>query len=1360
MNDVAFHSRLRAALLRWFPVALGALCILWAGRVRAADRFAASSGGTTSLVSNGSFESPALGAGQYQYTPFASSWSFAGGAGITSNGSAFTSGNGAAPLGTQVLFLQGAGASAKMSIRLPAGLYNFSFFAAQRGNIPGNQRVQLWVNGLLRSSFTPSGSGYQSFGASSVLLASGTHQIELLGTNGQGDQTAFVDGLSFTRVRDLRINSFESPALAASSFAYMPKGGSVAFTDGAGLSRNGSGFTASNPPAPDLHQVLFLQGGGTATMNVFAPLGGYYRFRFKAALRANNPVTPCRKNVRIVVAGVPVGEFVLTSNNYIEQVSLPLYLPSGFSSLTLIGVDTASGDHTAFVDDVRMEMLHAWSDQAVWGGSLPGTYDDATVPAGSAVCMNGSVTPRSIKVYGQLLAAQNQNLDVTTKYLMVMGAGAKLEVGQDLVPYPSKATFTLNATSSDPDIMGMGTKFIGAMHQGTIHLHGENRVSWTQLAANVEPGATTLTLKEPVDWRVGDEIVVVSSRRDWNEAEERTLTAVNGNTVRLNAGLAYPHKGAIRFYTQGADRAWYADLRAQVGLLSHNIKVQGQLASPSDRFGGHIMVMGNSSAYVGGVELSRMGQEAVLGRYPFHWHMLGSVGAGQYFKNSSVHHSFNRAVTIHGTESTTVENNFCYDHIGHGIFLEDGSERFNVIRKNVVLLTRRPEPGKELTPSDNQLDQAQNRTPSSYWITNPQNTFEDNVAAGTEGTGYWFAFPQRPTGQSATDSRFSSMKPHTLPLISFKRNSAHSTMNAFDIFDQLDENHSIVPNLGWADDGTHLIDACTWYANDTALYTGIGAGGRSDNLFFTNNVFVENGVGAMFASQAAIWNSVFVANSGENLWDSTRYAYRVYDGPGRIFYSHFVGWNAENANFLLNTGGAIKHVNHVLYGNTTDTENVRIELDDFDIKTLPDAHANHPGHPRFWSVVLRDHTGGISGKANTSIVSNHPFVLVGDEYQPSNWVHAYRSDHKFALSRVAYPVPFEQTPNVTVTREKPGTASESVYYINGYKEWHQLPVIVNEGYEYTYAYATLPYPRRLEMNMQDASAGDFYVARFKDFGKLGGLSLASSQGSLPARSSLAQLRSSSSSSYFVEPNGDLYIKAVATGSDQSFSVQWTTGFAPFVIDSDGDGMGDAGEVSVNFDPFAPGDLLSEFNGASRDGWNFAENVADLSVSGSVLRGVASGNGDAILHNGNYNFRADGVRQLFVRMRASQATGVEVFFATDTQPAYAATRRVSTVYTGTGGYETLVFDVGSHPDWQGTITDLRLDPVSGVGISFEIDRISAWCEGNDDDSDGVCDEVDRCPLLDDQRIGTSCNDGNPATFPDAWSASCICEGGSF
>lgn len=1293
------------------------LSLLSLGVVSFADGAGAASlssaSSTAFTTPNGTFEAPALTASPgYQYAPSGSGWTLANGAGLSRNVTSFTSGNPNAPQGAQVLFLQGPG-SASRTLSFPAGYYRFSFFAAQRGNVPSSQQLELRIDGSTFQVFTPSGTAYQGFNSNAVLLPSGSHTVELRGLNTQGDHTAFVDDFQATRIRDVALSGFESPVLPASpGYAYTPSGGPWAFTGLSGLSRDASGFTASNPAAPEGGQVLFLQGPSSASTSVNVPLGGYYRLRLKAALRANGPTQPPAKNVRITVAGTQVGEFRLTSTQYVEHVSTALYLAGGATAVSLTGVDTAAGDHTGLVDDLRMELLHDWQDPAVWGGVVPGAGDDATVGAGSAVCLQGTLAPRSITVSGELLGVQNRNVAVTTRYVMVMGSGSRLELGQELTPYPASATITLNAPPTDPDIMGMGTNFLGAMGTGTLHLHGLERVSWTQLGANVAAGSSTVVLKEPVDWKPGDSIVIVSSHKDWNEAEKRTLASVlpGNQSLTLTSPLTYAHTGVVKSYTDGS-RTWTADLRAEVGLLTHNIRVQGDAAfATSQGFGGHVMIMDDSVAYVSGVELYNMGQKAKLGRYPFHWHMLGSAGAGQYFKNSSIHLSYNRAITIHGTESTRVENNFFYDHIGHGVFLEDGSERFNVIKKNVTLLTKRPAPGEQLTPSDNQVDEVQNRTPASYWITNPQNTFEDNVAAGTQGTGYWFALPSRPMGLSATDPRFSSMRPNALPMISFKGNSAHSTMTGFDIFDGLAANHSILPNEGWSDPGLHLIENSTWYANELGIYTGIGAGGPSDNLVFRNNVLVENVVGDMMASYSIVDQSVFVANSGENLVNGTRYAYRVYDGAGQVRDSHFVGWDAANANLLINTGAAIKHPNHTFIGNTTSPAGPpRTSLEDFDIRPVPGTHPNHPGHPRYWSIVLRDFTGGLSGKANTSIVSNHPFMLVGDEYRPPNWERAYRSDHRFALSRLTYNVPFAQTPNLTCTREKAGTAPASVFYIDvdGYREWHQLPVIVSEGFEYTYAYESLPAVKAVTMNMEDATAGDSYLARFKDFGKLGGVALSSSQGSFPSHASLSSLRGASTSGYFLQPGGDLHIKAVATGKNQSFTFTWSTDFAVPPLDTDGDQMTDSVEISALRHPFAAADLGAEFaTPGGFEGWTGFGNITGQTVSGGVLSGTSSNNGDAQIVNTAYHFSASGVPMIQVRMKASQNTSVQLFFATDTQPGFSGSRVVTASYTGNGAYQTLSFPMGSQTDWTGTITDLRLDPVSGVGIAFDID----WLRG--------------------------------------------------
>ncbi len=66
-------------------------------------------------------------------------------------------------------------------------------------------------------------------------------------------------------------------------------------------------------------------------------------------------------------------------------------------------------------------------------------------------------------------------------------------------------------------------------------------------------------------WQAGDEIVLASTDYNPRQAERRTITAVNGNTITLDEPLEYMHFGEI---TYGVDE------RGEVGLLTRNIKVQ------------------------------------------------------------------------------------------------------------------------------------------------------------------------------------------------------------------------------------------------------------------------------------------------------------------------------------------------------------------------------------------------------------------------------------------------------------------------------------------------------------------------------------------------------------------------------------------------------------------------------------------------------------------------------------------------------------------------------------------------------------------------------------------------------------------
>ena len=83
--------------------------------------------------------------------PPGSPWTFAGGAGVSGDGSGFTSGNPPAPQGTQVAFLQGTGAMSQAVAGWAAGTYVLRFKAAQRGNYGASrQDFRVLVDGVVR----------------------------------------------------------------------------------------------------------------------------------------------------------------------------------------------------------------------------------------------------------------------------------------------------------------------------------------------------------------------------------------------------------------------------------------------------------------------------------------------------------------------------------------------------------------------------------------------------------------------------------------------------------------------------------------------------------------------------------------------------------------------------------------------------------------------------------------------------------------------------------------------------------------------------------------------------------------------------------------------------------------------------------------------------------------------------------------------------------------------------------------------------------------------------------------------------------------------------------------------------------
>ena len=814
--------------------------------------------------------------------------------------------------------------------------------------------------------------------------------------------------------------------------------------------------------------------------------------------------------------------------------------------------------------------LKKWSTVNTWINNIkPSLADDVLIPANSVVVLDENITVKSIRIEGKLIIDLSKNLTINTEYIIINGASGYLEWGTPVEPYSKKGVITLTGSDNTKKIPGttIQSKGIVAMNKARLEMHGKVKTSWTNLAANAVNGSNKITVAVTNhNWEVGDEIVITSSRLSENEAEKKTITAISSDkkVITLNSVLNFPHIGKSKNYIRNTDgKTWVGDLRAEVGLLSKNIKVQGDASSDANGFGGHIMIHMEAISHINNVELYRMGQRKIRGRYPFHWHLLQEKGAGQYIKNSSIHKSFNRAITIHGTESTLVENNFCYDHFGHGIFLEDGSERFNTIKGNVVLLTKRPAAGDQITPSDNEANEIQNRTPSSFWITNPNNIFENNIAAGTHGTGFWFAMPKKPMTESATIPRFQNLEPYKEPLGKFSGNKAHSCKSGLDIFDQLTPSHALVRNGAWERTDLRILENCTWYACDMAVYGGIGGGRKfTEGVIFRNNVFLDNVTALMHANYSLVEQSVFVANSGENVFTGERKLARGYDGAFSIKNCHLVGWQASNANYVQNTGGAMKHVNYRVSGITKDHAGPpRMSFPNYAVVPNGTVGANSITHPRFWSYVHWDIDGSLGGKANTSIITNHPLCRDGSEVRYANWTNLYRTDRRFAYMLLD----FAGDPKMTLVRTKTGTPKAGQFYINGfYGTFIHFPVIVNDGFLYTLQFESLGTAKNFSLRMMDDYvAGDQVLYRIKELGRLTGIKV---NGATKV-TSLSDIEASTKTSYAIVGN-DLYIKMVSVAStpDIAVNVNWTGNITLPMLDTDGDGISDLQESINGTDP--------------------------------------------------------------------------------------------------------------------------------------------------------------------------------------------------
>uniref|UniRef100_A0A9L0RDP1 Cell migration inducing hyaluronidase 2 n=1 Tax=Equus caballus TaxID=9796 RepID=A0A9L0RDP1_HORSE len=232
-------------------------------------------------------------------------------------------------------------------------------------------------------------------------------------------------------------------------------------------------------------------------------------------------------------------------------------------------------------------------------------------------------------------------------------------------------------------------------------------VSLSGFRVEVMDGVKLHLLDDVSSWKPGEQIVVASTDYSMYQAEEFTLLPCpecSPFQVKVKETPQFLHMGEI---VDGVD------MRAEVGILTRNVVIRGEMEDSCyaenqcqffdyDTFGGHVMVMRNfTSVHLSYAELEHLGQQH-LGRYPVHFHLCGDVDykggyrQGTFVDGLSIHHSFSRCITVHGTNGLLIKDTIGFDTLGHCFFLEDGVEQRNTFFHNLGLLTK---PGT-LLPTD------------------------------------------------------------------------------------------------------------------------------------------------------------------------------------------------------------------------------------------------------------------------------------------------------------------------------------------------------------------------------------------------------------------------------------------------------------------------------------------------------------------------------------------------------------------------------------------------------------------------------------------------------------------------------------
>jgi hypothetical protein len=451
------------------------------------------------------------------------------------------------------------------------------------------------------------------------------------------------------------------------------------------------------------------------------------------------------------------------------------------------------------------------------------------IPAGVTVTVDGVFAAdfRTVRVDGTLAFDPAHTTSIRVDTLVVGGEGT-LEMGTAARPIDARVQAEIRITGTAPidrswDPLGLSR---GVIVHGRAVIHGAPTTPDAVLAEPARAGDTRLILdREPVNWHVGDQLVLAGARGEGAEDEELEILGVDGRVIQV-APLRLDHLPP------------QSDLSVHVIHLTRNASIRSENEALDRR--GHVMFMHTRRVdigYAGFYELGRSDKRIVVddsvlnedgslvsgtgtnprGRYAVHFHRNGTVNDGYPSRvvGSAVVGSPGWGYVSHSSFVEFVEN-VAYDVSGAAFVTEAGDEIGSFVR-NVAIHSVG---SGEATESRVAL-QDFGHEGDGFWLQGSGVSLVGNVAAGQSGHGMMlFArgliqsglgvteFPSSNLVDPALAQGAASISVSHVPIVAMAGNTAYASRIGaqlrYHLRDAPDERRGTVEDLVLWNNGTGL----------------------------------------------------------------------------------------------------------------------------------------------------------------------------------------------------------------------------------------------------------------------------------------------------------------------------------------------------------------------------------------------------------------------------------------------------------------------------------------------------------------------------------------------------------------------------